>query len=292
MTLVIALIGKKSIWLATDRRLSNSLRQWDTAVKTIALAGIDGDALLGYAGLGATGRQVEPSTWMGDLLVGYGGLTVEQALGVIAEAMKVDMPSQLRKMPGRKIHAVLAPSLIKGKPQLYSISIDLGHSDAESRFIFTRYVRSESGNSDPRIGIAGSGANYLPPARLWYRDLFRLLIAHEKGQVSAEAIADKLASLINGVSGKDKFVSSDCIVQWRSDTGGAQFYSHGARIDPDVQIPTVGNGMNVNAIVGAMLPFLQAGFAAARRGEIPEIDTAGIQAELNKMALIPKTKLE
>jgi hypothetical protein len=37
MTLVIALTGKKSIWLATDRRLSTNLIQWDTAVKTIAL---------------------------------------------------------------------------------------------------------------------------------------------------------------------------------------------------------------------------------------------------------------
>ena len=292
MTLVIALTGKKSIWLATDRRLSTTSRQWDSAVKTIALDGIDGSALLGYAGLGATGRQIEPSIWMRDLLVGHGGLTVEQALGVIAEAMKAEMPSQLRKMPGRKIHGVLAPALINGVPQLYSISIDLGRSGADSKFIFTRHVRSEPGNHAARLGVAGSGANYLPPEKLWYRNLFRLLIAHEKGQVSAETIADELASLVKSTSNKDTFVSEDCIVQWRSNSGGFQFYSQGARVHQNAEIPTAANGMNLNAIMNALLPIVQDGFAAFRRGDAHELDTARIQTELNKTALIPKTKLQ
>src|ERR1051326_836590 len=71
MTLVIAVTGKRAIWLMTDRRLTDrSGKTEDTARKTLLLGTSDGCALLGYCGLGKTESGTEPGDWMARVLRG------------------------------------------------------------------------------------------------------------------------------------------------------------------------------------------------------------------------------
>ena len=110
VTLVVAVNGPESIWLLADRRLSYKNRPpKDDARKVMFLETTDGVAILGYAGLGATALGTEPSDWMSAVLRGR-NLPLEQSLGVLAEAMKKQLPRHIVRMPvdGRPAHNVVA----------------------------------------------------------------------------------------------------------------------------------------------------------------------------------------
>jgi hypothetical protein len=51
----------------------------------------DGVAILGYAGLGATAGGTEPADWMAAVLR-CRNFPLEQSLGILADAMKAQMP--------------------------------------------------------------------------------------------------------------------------------------------------------------------------------------------------------
>ncbi len=61
MTLVVAMIGRESIWMLADRQLSTSMGKIldANAIKIMRLDKPDSVALLGYAGLGATPKKMQ-----------------------------------------------------------------------------------------------------------------------------------------------------------------------------------------------------------------------------------------
>src|SRR4051812_29706931 len=125
MTLVFGAMSKHTIWLMADRRLSKRGRTpQDDARKVLFLETIDGVAILGYAGLGATARGTEPSDWMSRVLRGR-NWTLEQSLGAIADAMQKELPPHLRFVsPGNvSVHHVIVPAFVGSLPRLYSIDL-------------------------------------------------------------------------------------------------------------------------------------------------------------------------
>lgn len=291
MTLVIALQGAKSIWLLTDRRLTYPNRQRNNACKMLTVEGTNAVALLGYAGLGASARDTEPSEWMNDVIVGMPVQPLEGYLGAIANAMQAEMPRHLAMMQGPQVHHVLAPAIVNGEPRLYGIGLELAEKGRAPRFTYTRFARTEDGGPPPRLAFAGSGINHMPPPKQWYRDLFRTVVAFERGKVSALAVADKLAHINELTAAKDQFVSPQCIVSWRHNGGGFQFYDGSTRAQADRPIPSVGNGMDIQEIAKITMASALKSFEAMRKGEPAEIDGQAIQAELDKLALKPKRKL-
>lgn len=291
MTLVIALQGAKSIWLVADRRLTYPNRQRNDACKILTVEGNNGVALLGYAGLGASARNTEPSSWMNDLLVGLPVMPIEGYLNVIAQAMQAELPQHLSKMPTTQAHHLIAPALIDGEPRLYGIFLELGQGGKMPRFVYTRFARTENGGPPPRLALAGSGLNHIPPPKQWYRELFRLVVAFERGRVSPRAVADRLACINEQAAIKDRSVSPECIVTWRLNGGGFQFYSGSKRINADKPIPAVANGMDIQDLVNISMAFALKDFAAMRKGEATQNHGSEIQSELDKLSSKVKRKL-
>jgi len=123
MTLVFSVHSRASLWVVVDRRLSYGGRRppVDDAVKIMDLETTDGHGLLAYAGLGATPRGTQPSEWMSAVLRGRGGMTFEQALGVLAGAATRELPKYLVSVPGGG-HSIVIPAFVRGiGSRLYTI---------------------------------------------------------------------------------------------------------------------------------------------------------------------------
>lgn len=291
MTLVTALHGEKSVWLCTDRRLTYPTRARDDGCKVLQIAGTDGEALLGYAGLGASQGRTQPSAWMNDVLKDQHGLTIENQLGLIAQAMQTDMPRQLESMYGPQAHHLLATAIVNNEPRLYGVSLELQDVGIAPKFIYTRFARTETGGPPPRLAFAGSGATHLPKGKTWARDIFRVVRAVEAGRVNPMAVADRLAALNAQISGKDPFVSPGCIVTWRLNGGGFQFFEGVKRVSQDIGLPAMANGMDVREIADMMAPLALKSFEAMKAGQPADLDAAAIQAGIDKINKRAKRKL-
>ena len=119
MTLVMTVNGRESIWLLADRRLSFKARSpKEDGRKVMFLETTDGVAILGYAGLGATALGTEPADWMSAVLRGR-NLPLEQSLGVLAEAIKKQLPRHLVRISDyvSAVHSAYARGLLsRGAP--------------------------------------------------------------------------------------------------------------------------------------------------------------------------------
>jgi hypothetical protein len=145
VTLVVSVVGRESIWLLADRRLSSEGRSpKDDARKVMFLGTTDGVAILGYAGLGATALGTEPADWMSAVLRGR-NLPLEQSLGVIAETMKKQFPPHMVRMPA-PAHNVIIPAIVGNELRLYSI--DLAFAPDRKSYAF-RYTRHGVDKSSP-----------------------------------------------------------------------------------------------------------------------------------------------
>lgn len=265
MTLILAMTTDQSIWLAADRRLSCEGRKpKDDARKLAFLETTDGVAILGYAGLGATAMGTEPSDWMGNVLRGR-NIPLERSLGVLSDAMRRQLPRHLRNMlPLGQVagHTVIAPAFIGNNPALYTIDQVLSPDRRRSFYRFTRHeLTAPRTIRPPRLTVGGSGMLSLPQARQWKRDLLSLVNNHDRGKVSALAVADRLASLNHAVSRKDGSVGADCIVGWRyrrgsphKSGGGQQHYSGLKRDYSGISLANIGAGMDMRAVMHAMMP--------------------------------------
>src|SRR6185436_13929085 len=96
MTLVVTVNGPESIWLVADRRLTffDGRPPKEDACKVMFLETTDAKAILSYAGLGVTGLGTEPSAWTSAVLHGR-NLPLEQSLGLLAEAMRKEVPRHI-----------------------------------------------------------------------------------------------------------------------------------------------------------------------------------------------------
>lgn len=268
MTLIVTVNGPDSIWLLADRRLSYPDRSSkDDARKIMFLETTDGVAILGYAGLGATGLGRELSDWMSAVLRGR-NLPLEQSLGVLAEAMKQQLPRHMVQMPGSggPVHYVMVPAFLGNEPKLYTIDLAFAPDRKNYLFRYTRHVINSStlaAPRTPRLGITGSGVPYLIHDKKWRRSLLRVVRANDHGRISSRVVADHLANLNHDVHLRiaDKSVGPRCIVAWRyrkgsvhNGGGGHQFYTGTKRDASSLPLPNIGHGMDMEAISKVLMP--------------------------------------
>ena len=289
MTLIAAVVSHDSIWLLADRRLSYPGRApIDDAQKVTLLETIDGNAILGYAGLGATTKGTQPSGWMSAVLRGR-RLSLEMSFGVLARAVQNQLPRHLGQMP----HIVIAPAFLRDRPMLYVIDLkpDTAHKSYLAKITKREVLRGFL------ICVGGSGGLLLQRyAAMYRRDLLRLVKAAERCKASPSLVADLLAKLNHRVHLEiaDRSVGDRCIVAWRfrvgsrSKGGGAQEYYTGLKRDDNQRLlPSIANGMDVKAIVGALVPSLK----DVRPGHIPEVDQQEIDKRLAQLPHEPDEEL-
>lgn len=303
VTLIVTINGRESIWLLADRRLSYKGRgPRDDARKVMFLETKDGVAILGYAGLGATSLGTEPADWMSAVLRGR-NLPLEQSLGVLADAMKKQLPRHMIRIPGPggPGHNVMVTAFLDDQVRFYTIDLVFTPDRKQFNFRYTRHVSSAPVGRTPRIGIGGSGALHLFRDRRWIRPMLRLVGAYERGQVTARALSDHLAKLNLNVHRHiaDGTVGPSCIVAWRNRKsghykggGGHQSYTDGLRDANSPSLPTIANGMDINALVGVMMPRMMKSFEAMRAGEpAKEFDKDELNAELARLPDKPDEQL-
>jgi len=306
MTLIVTVNGPETIWMCADRRLSMAGRRpRDDARKLMILETRDGTALLGYAGLGATALGTEPADWMSAVLRNR-NLTLEESLNVLAGAMRQQFPRHMIQMPvaGGPAHNLLIPAIFDDEVRFYSIDLVFAPDRRQYGFRYTRHVVDKSIRTNrvrtPRISVGGSGALHLMKrGKRWMRDLIRLVRAADQQKVPLQTAADHLAELNYSVHRADRLVGPRCIVAWRNRKagihkgGGGHQYYNGAERDPNSPaLPTIANGMDVAALVGAMMPHLMKSFERMRAGE-PFVgpDTDELNAELARLPEHPDEQL-
>ena len=293
--------------MLADRRLSfRGHAPKEDGRKVMFLETTDGIAILGYAGLGATARGTEPADWMSAVLRGR-NFPLERSLDELAGALQRQFPKHLQRLPKgvRAAHSVLVPAFVGAEVRLYSIDMALAPDRKTYSFRYTRYTVGKPGPRPartPRLGLAGSGATYLARDRHWIRELLRLVRACDRKQVSPYAVADYLAGLNHRthLNTTDGTVGPRCIVAWRHSKlgvhrggGGHQFYDGLVRTRDSASLPTIGNGMDIQSLVHAIMPRMLEQMAAIRDGRPQkEIDTAALNAELAKLPDKPDEDLK
>lgn len=265
MTLILAATSKDWLWMLADRRLTvrgNVVKR--DATKVMRLNRTNGNALLGYSGLGKTVSGNEPSHWMSNVLRGT-NQPLEESLGILTAAASRQLPRHLVQTNQRGVitHSIVIPAFLEDSPRVYSIDLAVPPGGGRHFWRYTRYNRSETGplsKVSPRIVMAGSGAPHLVPSkRKWEKHLLGLVKAHCEGRVSAEIVAGYMATLNQEVAGVEKTVGPECVVVWqhREQGGGHRYYNGKAR-DSGPSIPTItSNGMDMSAIGGTLITHFQ-----------------------------------
>lgn len=264
MTLVLSVQSRNAMWVLADRRLTRGHHVvTDDAIKLMTLDTADGTGILAYAGLGMTPGGTQPSEWMSAALRGRGGLSFEQALGVLSEVANRELPRHLR---GIAAHFIVVPAFVQGVgARLYSIGNAVNAETGEHWYRFTSYHRTAAPASTPaRMAVAGSGALYLDRTRdRWERPLRRLVKAHSRGRVPDNAVADHLARLNFEVHQNvaDGTVGYKCVVIWRRRgepsgpaSGGGEHRAYtGVEPEPGTPwLPSITNGMDAKALGEAL----------------------------------------
>lgn len=188
---------------------------------------------------------------------------------------------------GAPAHSIIVSAFVGNEPRVYTIDLAFGPDHKSYHFRYTRHLVDfgESGQRTPRLAIGGSGALYLTRDNKWQRTLLRLVRAHDRGQVTSPAVADHLASINYAVhlGIADMSVGPRCIVAWRHRRGGThngggahQFYSGVARDSTSSCLPTISNGMDVQALIEAMWPHMARSLGATINGQ----SAAGLDQDL------------
>ena len=140
MTLVVAAASPKSIWMLTDRRLTfRAQAPRDDARKMMFLQTVDGTAMLGYAGLGFTGRT-EPSDWMARVLRGR-NVPLENALDILKQAVITHLrPHVDRLWQDRPGHTIIIPAFLNRKPRIYTIDLITYGKTRKFAYRYTRHI--------------------------------------------------------------------------------------------------------------------------------------------------------
>jgi hypothetical protein len=307
MTLVLSINGPDTLWMLADRRISFAHRApKDDARKMMMLETPDGVAMLGYAGLGSTAGGTEPADWMNAVLRGR-NLPLEQCLGELAGALQRQFPQHLLNLPVQfgAAHSIIVPAFLNGEPRLYSIDLVFSADRKNYSFRYTRHVVGPVPSDPPRtprIAIAGSGALFLHRDKQWLRPLLKLVRACDAQRIGPQVVSDFLANLNNRVSlgMADNSVGPRSIVVWRhrkggprNGGGGHQFYSGVAREPASGMLPTLGNGMDIQALIQATMPFMMAQMSELREhGAAKEIDRDAINAALARLPDQPDETLK
>jgi hypothetical protein len=153
-------------------------------------------------------------------------------------------------------HTIIAPAFVDDEPRLYILEVVLSADRKQKSFRFVRQ-NDAGGRKPPLLAVAGSGGMSLFHRRkYWMRPLMRIVRAYDRSRVSAQTVANHMATLNNDVHAVDVSVGPRSIVAWRNRKsgiykgGGAQeFFNNCQRQNDSMIIPTIASGMDVRGIV-------------------------------------------
>jgi hypothetical protein len=243
------------------------------------------------------------------VLRGRGQLPFERSLGVLADVATRELPRYLVQIPGGA-HFIIAPAYLRGVgPRLYSIDNVVSQQGKQHSYRFTKHQNPNG--LPPRIAVAGSGAPYiLRKPRSWYRPLLNLIKVSDRGEISDILIADQLAAInyeiyeaVAKSRGPDKdSVGPRSVVVWkrRPEVGGKrgggahQFYTGTARDRDSPAIPSIGHGMDIQAVASIFMEQMQKHIPATGidfTAPPPDLDTDEIGRRLAALPPGPDEKL-
>jgi hypothetical protein len=204
-------------------------------------------------------------------------------------------PESIWLLADRRLSYAARPPKDDGRKIMFLETTDgvaiLGYAGlGATRFRYTRHAKPPTG-APPRLGLGGSSALRLIQDGKWMRNLLRVVRANERGNASARAVADHLATRNSGVAATDQLVGPRCIVAWRyrkggvKNGGGGQAYYTGLKQDgSSPSLPTIANGMDVRALVEAMMPRFMRDMETMLAGKpAPEWDRDEVNAELARL---------
>jgi len=307
VTFVLTICGKKSIWMMADQRLSKPPRVVsDNASKILSLETLDGVALVGYSGLGATAKGTEPSEWMARVLRGQ-NLTLIDSVDEIVRAMNSQFPRHGRTINRQVIyeHQVLILAYVDKHPRRMLIVYDKNIK----QFIRIDLFDGRSGGAHPALAT-GSGAAYLVKVRdgnLFYvrgpnarkiKSLINMVKAADNKRISYLRAADCFSELNWEVHCNVRTVGPNCLVMWRNLAGGGafQFYKGLERVQG--RSPSaVTNGMELMPIIDIIGGHFERIMQETQGGRV-QIDydmdkfTAMLNIELSRLPSTPDDNLE
>jgi hypothetical protein len=126
--------------------------------------------------------------------------------------------------------------------------------------------------------------------------------ASDAKKLSPHVVADHLAGVNHTahLNTPDGTVGPRCIVAWRHNKlgahkggGGHQFYDGTQRTGDTGALPTIANGMDLQALVQITMPHMVAQLDAMRTGGTArELDTVKLNAELSRLPEHPDEHLK
>jgi len=286
MTLLISVAGQRAVWLSADRQLSqNGTPVKDDAIKVMWLDTEDGQAILAYTGLGATGSGTELSKWMSNVLRGR-NLSLESSIAALGDAMERGLPPHLdASVP----HHHLAVASVINKSAFLS-SVDLNWNGAFYKAtVGKREKRSLDG--PPLIKPKGSGVRHITSTQR--TAISKLVRAHDKGKATDLEVMQALAHVNEAVAKVEPTVSAACIVTSRhKPNGGGNVHFHGRPSQLGEYIPHIGRGMDWGTFTSMLMPeAMKWGIGALGKGPAYEMNVDGIVEEFNKLPEGPDEKL-
>ena len=177
MILLISVAGQRAVWLSADRRLSqDGVPVKGDACKVMWLDTRDGQSILAYAGLGATGSGAELSEWMSRVLRGR-DLPLGESLTALAEAMEQSSSATHGRC------AAEAPSRSRVGPWQFDGAFvhrpSVGRSEIQGD---GRQARKKNSGKPPIVKLEGSGARHVGSAQRVA--INKLMRAHERGDAT------------------------------------------------------------------------------------------------------------
>ena len=229
-------------------------------------------------------------------------LPLEQSLGIVADAMKGQLPRHMQRMAlnGMPAHCVVVTAFLGNERRLYTIDLALAADRKTCDLRWTRWqVERPTATTVPRVGVAGSGASYLIQHKTkWMKSLFRMIKANDRGDIaitSALTVADQMAKLSYEVHANRSSVGPSCIVAWRrkkgSGCGGHQFYTGMSRDAANPAVSTIGCGLDIKAIANTLMPHFVKAFEKTRLDQPADWITDELKADWAQLPDTPDEKL-
>lgn len=265
MTLVIAVMSHKCIWMCADRRLSSTKL---LGTKLMRLETIDSTGVFSYAGVGAKlySQPFEVSDWLRRTLREC-KCTLNEALNIVAE--EATRQSIHRLLPAG--HIFMYAGFENGAPVIETIAtpnfatktipmrpgaaqiVIPNHSQSFNRH---RFVLERVG-AISHFAI-GCGATHL--TRHMFSGIKKYVDQLGTRSGSVAAVSGRLAEAVRLVSRSipnEVSAESICAAVQADKTGGYRAYdANGKSSCNDVFIPSISNGMDLGTIFEAIVPVI------------------------------------
>lgn len=291
MTFLLAATTPLSNWLVADTRLAyvdRSKAHNELGVKVARISAADGEALVGYAGLGETVDGVQPSAWLARALRGATrGATVEQSLTVLHQASIEHLVPQIgRVFPISPFHGFVTSARVNGKPQLYATvhhaSTAKGPYVHEARRL-VHEIQGRFGQAGLEIALAGSGHKHLLRSSApWKRLLAKVLRACDEGSIGLPTAMAHLAGINAWVAQNSPSVGRGCIVLCSTPRGGHGAHFIGDQMQPTCPcVPYMLNGTDMMPLIDIFQASLPSGLGPAT------VDREALEAEMARLPTEP-----